>query len=100
HTRCSRDWSSDVCSSDLDWPDLDRVVEGHPDAVTFGTSPAADFRVEDLHVEGGGSRFTLRRPAGAPLRVSLAVPGRHNALNAARSEERRVGSGGATRGLA
>jgi len=66
-----------------DWPDLDRVVEGHPDAVTFGTSPAADFRVEDLHVEGGGSRFTLRRPAGAPLRVSLAVPGRHNALNAA-----------------
>src|SRR3989449_9818672 len=20
HTRCSRDWSSDVCSSDLEWP--------------------------------------------------------------------------------
>src|SRR2546422_7433077 len=28
HTRCSRDWSSDVCSSDLDRASLDRL-ENH-----------------------------------------------------------------------
>src|SRR2546429_5412012 len=33
HTRCSRDWSSDVCSSDLQLPRIgvgDRVVRAHP----------------------------------------------------------------------
>src|SRR5690606_23123939 len=66
-----------------DWPDLARVVEGHPEAVTFGVSEGVDFRITDLVVSDGGSRFTLQSPAGAPLRVRLAVPGRHNALNAA-----------------
>lgn len=66
-----------------DWPDLARVVEGHPEAVTFGVSEGVDFRITDLVVSDGGSTFTLQRPAGAPLRVRLAVPGRHNALNAA-----------------
>src|SRR5690606_10620436 len=28
HTSFSRDWSSDVCSSDLDWPAVGRVVLG------------------------------------------------------------------------
>src|SRR5687768_9096307 len=27
HTRCSRDWSSDVCSSDLAWSDAERQQE-------------------------------------------------------------------------
>jgi UDP-N-acetylmuramate--alanine ligase len=66
-----------------DWPDLGRVVAGHPAAVTFGVSEGAGFRVTDLEVEAGGSRFTLLRPEGAPLEVRLQVPGRHNALNAA-----------------
>ncbi len=66
-----------------DWPDLARVVAGHPAAVTFGVADTADFRVEGLVVSESGSRFTLHRPAGAPLPVSLRVPGRHNALNAA-----------------
>src|SRR6266550_6070487 len=26
HTRCSRDWSSDVCSSDLDWAKIGVTV--------------------------------------------------------------------------
>src|SRR5215813_15257478 len=31
HTRCGRDWSSDVCSSDLDWkPRLPRWVPKEP----------------------------------------------------------------------
>ncbi|HZW28504.1 MAG TPA: UDP-N-acetylmuramate--L-alanine ligase [Trueperaceae bacterium] len=66
-----------------DWPDLARVVAGHPRAVTFGVTAGAAFRVADLEVSEAGSRFTLHRPAGAPLPVRLSVPGRHNALNAA-----------------
>src|SRR2546422_4509802 len=41
HTRCSRDWSSDVCSSDLpirqyaeDWT-LDRILKSSEEAVTY-----------------------------------------------------------------
>src|SRR2546429_6157933 len=30
HTRCSRDWSSDVCSSDLE-VEVDRLRAKHPD---------------------------------------------------------------------
>src|SRR5256884_3195069 len=37
HTRCSRDWSSDVCSSDLDWQ---RVVHGMIGVTTRGTAAA------------------------------------------------------------
>src|SRR5687768_17755328 len=33
HTRCSRDWSSDVCSSDLDGTDMTAVI-------TVGFDPA------------------------------------------------------------
>lgn len=66
-----------------DSPDLRRIVADHPDAVTFGTSEAADFQVRDLEVDETGSRFTLTRPGGEPLFVRLGVPGKHNALNAA-----------------
>jgi len=66
-----------------DWPDLARVVAGHPNAVTFGLSEHADFRVTDLEISEKGSTFTLARPGGGPLDVFLNVPGRHNALNAA-----------------
>lgn len=66
-----------------DWPDLARVVAGHPNAVTFGLSERADYRVTDLQISENGSSFTLGRPAGEPLSVWLTVPGKHNALNAA-----------------
>lgn len=66
-----------------DWPDLARVVAGHPNAVTFGLSQGADFRVTHLEVSENGSSFTLTRPDGDPLPVWLNVPGKHNALNAA-----------------
>src|SRR5690349_23203428 len=62
HTRSLRDWSSDVCSSDLTI--LQRIPQPHRHAL---------FRVGDA----GRQRRILRRP----LRPSLAQ----------RSEERRVG---------
>src|SRR2546429_6097446 len=39
HTRCSRDWSSDVCSSDLNWFSLCEIGDFHPycsQATVFG----------------------------------------------------------------
>src|SRR5207247_3743383 len=77
HTRSTRDWSSDVCSSDLDLRDDDhpRVVVGVDRLVTLlGLGPEGD----------GGARHVavLRR---LPPRAKPEVVGRP------RSEERRVG---------
>lgn len=59
---------------------LDRVSRQF---VTYGFSEDADYRVEDFVQAEGEVRFTARRPGAlAPLEVRLAMPGRHNALNA------------------
>ncbi|MDR5891626.1 MULTISPECIES: UDP-N-acetylmuramate--L-alanine ligase [Halomonas] len=59
---------------------LDRV---HRQFITYGFSEDADYRITDFAQEGGEIRFTAHRPGGlAPLPVRLAMPGRHNALNA------------------
>ncbi|MGM0914082.1 MAG: UDP-N-acetylmuramate--L-alanine ligase [Pseudomonadota bacterium] len=59
---------------------LDRVSRQF---VTYGFSEDADYRVEDFVQAKGEVRFTARRPGElAPLEVRLAMPGRHNALNA------------------
>ena len=51
--------------------------------VTYGFSADADYRIEDFSQNAGEIRFTAVRPEGhAPLTVQLAMPGRHNALNA------------------
>ncbi|GEK71708.1 UDP-N-acetylmuramate--L-alanine ligase [Halomonas halophila] len=51
--------------------------------VTYGFSDDADYGIEDFAQSAGEVRFTARRPDGlAPLPVRLAMPGRHNALNA------------------
>ena len=51
--------------------------------VTYGFSEDADYRIEDFDQRAGEVRFTAVRPEGlAPLEVRLAMPGRHNALNA------------------
>ena len=54
--------------------------------LTYGTSAEADVRLEEIVDAPEGVRFRLGGPwaAGMPGReVALAVPGRHNALNAA-----------------
>lgn len=51
--------------------------------VTYGFDADADYRIVDFDQQAGEVTFTALRPAGAlPLKVRLAMPGRHNALNA------------------
>src|SRR5690554_5663849 len=78
HTRCGRDWSSDVCSSDLDLlgdldlvADLDVVVALHANAA--------------LHAGTHFGHVVLE----AAQRFQLALEDHH--VLAQRSEERRVG---------
>src|SRR5205809_5256917 len=72
HTRCSRDWSSDVCSSDLE-----------PHRAALGkrliTAPDADALGPRLKTALVGNEIVL-------LKASRGV-----ALERVRSEERRVG---------
>lgn len=51
-------------------------------AVTFGTSPKSDWRIETLELDGGTVRFDLSGH-GATTRVEVPRPGHHMALNAA-----------------
>src|SRR2546429_3725624 len=72
HTRCSRDWSSDVCSSDLTWREHDGLAGtqdtrsgelAHPDARPLQVH-------EDRHrdIGGGGGLPHRGDPRGALLR--------------------------------
>src|SRR5207245_7392236 len=89
HTRCYRDWSSDVCSSDLKlklpWQvfamgiDSYKVLPEWGAEVAARTLPWAELLIGLLLI------------AGRLMRLSSAVT---SALLVVRSEERRVGRGG------
>lgn len=51
--------------------------------VTYGRSAEADVVVGESHPRGGGWAVTLTERDGASVEVRLAVPGAHNALDAA-----------------
>src|SRR2546429_3636928 len=76
HTRCSRDWSSDVCSSDLRMGTLEKY-----DVEMIGATADAIDKAED--------RALFR---DAMQKIGLETP-RSKLANASelRSEERRVG---------
>src|SRR5690606_40925243 len=78
HTRFSRDWSSDVCSSDL----LD-VVEPQSAAHVEDRGPRLDPEHVDDEVALGHQRLRTGRADGAEVIVGEEL--------LVRSEERRVG---------
>jgi len=58
-------------------PDVSRAV------LTYGFNAEADYRAENVRIEGFRSCFVARRPKGLPdLTIELQMPGRHNVLNA------------------
>ncbi|WP_029145128.1 UDP-N-acetylmuramate--L-alanine ligase [Microbacterium luticocti] len=66
-----------------DDPGARRVRERitHPHVVTFGQDASADVRVTGIHTDGPASFTVLHE--GTSVTVQLAVPGAHNAVNAA-----------------
>src|SRR2546429_2702319 len=76
HTRCSRDWSSDVCSSDLD---------RHPPGKHGGGGSAGQAQRSAGELSG---RVTIER---VTLTQGLQVAGMLVSAKEGRSEERRVG---------
>jgi UDP-N-acetylmuramate--alanine ligase len=63
-------------------------------AALVGTSAQATHRITELETGPFGTRFALEEPGAAPVRFELAVPGAHNARNAAVAAvaARRVGA--------
>jgi UDP-N-acetylmuramate--alanine ligase len=67
----------------IDDPVVRRLVSARPDAVTYGDSDDADYRMTGW-ASGGrvGSRFDVWHGDVRLGEIELAVPGRHNAVNA------------------
>jgi len=67
----------------IDDPEVAAMAAAMPRHVmTYGTAENADVRADDIVQQGPRMRFTLCLPEGVSLPVSLALPGRHNVLNA------------------
>ncbi len=67
-----------VCADD---PQSRALGERHG-AVSYGLAQDATYRVADLRCDPAGSSFTLDGPTGS-VDVRIAMPGEHNALDAA-----------------
>src|SRR5690606_40470781 len=93
HTRFSRDWSSDVCSSDL--VRLSAVGRAHSRGDQVVTVPDADVLFTGDLAETG--QFAIF-PWFPPHDTDVSGPGWITVMERLRSEERRVGNGGRARG--
>src|SRR5207249_8503842 len=89
HTRSKRDWSSDVCSSDLTEPRVMQLASAQ-DVFTNTVKPAAtQARVTIIVLDTLNTMF-----------FDLVTARREILKFLSRSEERRVGKGGRDRGRA
>src|SRR5690606_41043540 len=96
HTRFSRDWSSDVCSSDL-LVDRNTVKNAQGDLIVMSRNMKISVVDED-----GKERQSFKPPFGARLKVDEKSKIKRGDRIAewdpyARSEERRVGKGRSTK---
>src|SRR5207245_3788215 len=98
HTRCYRDWSSDVCSSDLH-DDTARKIRTARSATPSAPTPA--LAVIDSRLPSGGLNDACE-PYHALPQPSIHSRGSCDRTRGAggRSEERRVGKEGRARWVA
>src|SRR5690606_41195134 len=90
HTTFSRDWSSDVCSSDLDQlsgGDGDDILRGGP-----GVDTLIGARGNDVYLIGSGDELTVIKQSDSRYGQRDVIRFMENILpESVRSEERRVG---------
>src|SRR5690606_41182907 len=91
HTRFSRDWSSDVCSSDLDRPGPDAIMRGCRSArVVSGArrdgqvAQLVEQRIENPRVGGSIPPLATRIPKSC---TSNTLAGRQSEAEATASQE-------------
>lgn len=64
-------------------PFVKSVIEGLPNAVTFGLGESCDYFASDIDFDNEGMpRFTVNHGGKELCRIALSVPGEHNVLNA------------------
>lgn len=67
----------------IDDPEVAALAADTPRHVmSYGFADNADVRAEDVVQDGGRMHFILRLPENSSVPVTLALPGRHNVLNA------------------
>src|SRR5206468_7580321 len=93
HTRSDRDWSSDVCSSDLFAHGQSDAIEGVTHSICTlefeDHRPLYDWLVEHLPVPARPRQYEFAR-----LNLAYTVMSKRFLKKLVRSEERRVGKGG------
>src|SRR5207247_8416166 len=93
HTRSTRDWSSDVCSSDLETKVNEKTFWGQIDVdVLKGGSPMWSFP-SNLRLQGNSARIVGQLLEAVQQKASPGFREAAKARMAERSEERRVGTG-------
>src|SRR5690606_40028617 len=98
HTRFSRDWSSDVCSSDLPLSELAhkrRLSSMGPGGLS---RERAGFEVRDAHATHYGRICPVETPEGANIGLVLNLASYARINDYGRSEARRAGKGCMRRG--
>ena len=67
----------------IDDPEVAALAADMPRHVLrYGFGDEAEVRATDVRADGGTTRFVLHLPEGGATEVALALPGRHNVLNA------------------
>lgn len=64
-------------------PFVKSVIEGLPNAITFGLSESCDYYASDINFDSEGlPEFDVNHGGEVLCRIKLSVPGEHNILNA------------------
>jgi len=66
-----------------DWKDvMDAATHANCPVITYGTGDNAHWQIRSLKIDEETTTFKAKGPSGRTHKVSISLPGRHNALNA------------------